>query len=115
MTIKVISDIISKEELAGLAKETYEEMIKAVVDVEKEILAVGGELHADAESRLLNEGSQQTNLWGINIYLDKKEDERIQYTSLINIRPRQGNRSIEVSDPALRVKIKAVVDKRIKW
>ena len=84
------------------------------IDIEKEILAVGGELHADAESKLLDEGSKQTNLWGFNIYFGKSEDERIQYTSLINIKPRQGNRSLEIGDASLRVKIKAIVDKRVK-
>ena len=114
MTIKIVSDSISMKELTALANETYKEMVKAVVDVQKGILAVGGELHADAESKLLDEGSAQEDLWGINIYLGKADNERIEYTSLINIRPRQGNRSLEVSDASLRSKIKAVVDQRIK-
>lgn len=115
MTIKVITDTISKKELAILAMETYQEMIKAVVDVETGLMAAGGELHADAESKLLTEGSHQKNLWGINIYFDKTENERVQYTSLINIKPRQGSRSLEISDASLRAKIKAIVDKRVKW
>ena len=115
MTIKVISDSISCEQVVTLAGETYGEMVKAVVDVNKEILAIGGELHADAESQLLNEGSEQSGLWGINIYPGKPENERIQYTSMINIRPRQGNRSLEIKDAVLRAKIKRIVDKRIKW
>lgn len=115
MTIEVVSGFISQKELIVLAEETYGEMVKAVVDVRKEVLAIGGELHADAESRLLNEGSKQIDLWGINVYPGKKEDERIQYTSLINIRPRQGNRSIELKDESIRATIKKIVDKRIKW
>ena len=114
MTIKVVSDSISLQEVVALAEETYGEMVKAVVDIKREILAIGGELHADAESQLLNEGSQQPDLWGINIHPSKAENERIQYTSMINIRPRQGNRSLEIKDASLKAKIKTIINKRIK-
>ena len=115
MTIRIVSDKISQKDLKDLAEETYKEMVKAVVDVQGKILAVGGELHADAEALLLDKGSRQEDLWGINLYPEKPEAARIEYNSLINIRPRQGNSSLEVRDAGLRQKIKSIVDQRIHW
>ncbi|MDP2599936.1 MAG: DUF5674 family protein [Deltaproteobacteria bacterium] len=114
MSIKVIKDQISPGELQAAAKESFGDMVKAVVDVEKEILAVGGGMHADAEQKLLGQGSRQESLWGINIYPDLPPDRRIQFESLINIRPRQ-NRSMEIDDAELRSKIAGIVNKIIQW
>ena len=80
MSIQIVSNTMSRQELKRLADETYKEMVKAVVDIQREILAVGGELHADAESVLLEKGSQQEHLWGINLYPDKAGADRIEYT-----------------------------------
>lgn len=110
MTIEMISKKIDKSHLLRLAKENYGEMVKGVVDIERRILALGGELHADAESVLLEDGSRQENLWGFNIYVDKQEPERLEYSSFINIRPSFGNRAMEVQDKELRDRIKEVVD-----
>lgn len=115
MNVKIITEKMSKSGLKELAKETYGEMVKAVVDVGSEILAAGGEMHADAEACLLNHGSRQQNLWGINLYPDKEGQDRIVYTSLINIRPRDGNRSLEIKDDQLRKRIAGIVDRRIEW
>lgn len=90
--------------------QPFPEMIKFVVDVEKEILALGGELHADAEAVLLEAGSEQKNLWGGNVYPDAKE-EKLKHNSLINIRPSQNNRSLDIQDELLRNKIKEIVYK----
>ena len=84
-------------------------MSKAVVDVEKEIMAVDGELHSDQESELLAGGSKQEDLWGINLYPSRNREDFIEFTSLINIRPHQGNFSMEVDDRAVREKIKTIV------
>ncbi len=115
MTITIVTDKVSQQDVKHFAQETYKEMVKAVVDVEKEILAIGGELHADAEAILLDNGSQQENLWGINLYPGKTEKDRIQYTSLINIRPGQGNSSMVVQDDSLKDKIKNIVAQRVVW
>ena len=85
-------------------------MIKAVVDIEKSIMAVDAELHADLESALLGRGSVQENLWGINLYLEKKINDWIDYVALINIRPSMENRSMEIQDPKIRDKIKKIVE-----
>jgi hypothetical protein len=83
-------------------------MVKYVVDIERRVAAVGGELHADAEQLLLAEGSRQTDLWGANYYHGKGRDECIEYTSLINIRPSQGNRSMLIADPGIRERVREI-------
>lgn len=108
--MKLVNAKISKSELAELAKERFGDMVKAVVDIELKIMVVGGELHADEEAILLEKGSKQENLWGINIYVDKLDNERIEFDSMINIRPRQNNRSRDVLDPAIRNKITLIVN-----
>ena len=84
-------------------------MMKIVVDVEKEILAIDAEMHADLENLLLLNQSEQQHLWGANIYPFKEEDY-LEYTSFINIRPSQNNRSMEVIDPEIREKIMQIVN-----
>ena len=115
MKIYVVRDKISKNQLIEWAQETYREMIKAVVDVEKGFLAVGGDLHADAEAALLEEGSRQEDLWGINLYPEKSGPDRIEYTSLINIKPRQSHRAMEIQDAALKLRISRLVNLRVAW
>ena len=110
MDIKIIRKKISFQELKGLAALNYGHLVKGVADLGKKTIALGGELHADAESVLLEAGSSQMDLWGFNIYPDKPQGERIEFTSLINIRPSQGNRSIEIKDEKLREKIRSIVD-----
>jgi hypothetical protein len=73
--------------------------IKLAVDVERRIVAGGGELHADCELVLLEDGSQQANIWGADWYPLK---QTVGYESLINIRPSANNRSMEIQAPALR-------------
>ena len=110
MKIEIIQKKINQKELVELAKLNHGDMIKGVVDLQKKILALGGELHADGEDLLLREGSRQEDLWGFNIYVDQPRENRIKYTSFINIRPRQKNMSMEIADPHLKQKIKEVVD-----
>ena len=84
---------------------------KGVVDVRQQLLALDAELHSDLESMLLEEGSNQEDLWGINLYPEMEGEDFIEFDSLINIRPRQGNRSRDVEDEAIRAQIRQVVDK----
>ncbi|MDR3642810.1 MAG: DUF5674 family protein [Candidatus Doudnabacteria bacterium] len=113
MEIKIITNRITLAEVKQIAADSYGDMVKAVVDIERGIIAIGGEWHADAESALLENGSTQTNLWGINIYPDKSPDGMIAFVSLINIRPRQNNRGMEIQDPFIKNKITAIVNKLI--
>ena len=112
--MKFIVSKFSKKELSGIAKERFGDMVKAVVDIELGVIVAGGELHADEEAMLLERGSKQENLWGINIYVDKPNNEMIEFDSMINIRPRQNNRSRDVLDPEVRKKITAIVNNLVE-
>jgi hypothetical protein len=100
------SDRIEPAELRRLVNLFFEDMVKYVVDVERGVAAVGGEMHADAEQALLEDGSRQADLWGANYYPGRGREECVEYTALINIRPAQGNRSMEIRDPALRERVR---------
>ena len=93
-------------ELRRLVDLYFEDMVKYVVDVARGVAAVGGEMHADAEQVLLEDGSGQTDLWGANYYPGRGREGCVEYTSLINIRPAQGNRSMELQDPATRERVR---------
>ena len=84
-------------------------MVKAVVDIRRGILAVGGELHSDDEALLLDDGSEQKDLWGINLYHDEPSGAWIEFDSMINVRPSEGNRSRGVDDESIRTRIASVV------
>ena len=111
--MKIIETAISLDELKSMAQRGFGEMVKAVVDVEREIIAVDGELHADEEALLLENGSRQENLWGINLYPELKGPEWVEFDSIINIRPSQGNRSRNVEDPIVRTNILKAVEKLV--
>ena len=113
MKIKIVNNKINLVEISNLAKEGFGDMVKAVVDIEKRIIAIGSELHADAEALLIEEGSSQNNLWGINLYSEKPKEEMIEYTSLINIRPSQNNRSLEIENQEIRKKILEIINSLI--
>ncbi len=113
--MEILTQKINRDELNSLDSGYFDDMIKAVVDIEKEILAVDAELHADLEGLLLDEGSMQADLWGINFITDEDEiDEFVEFDSLINIRPKQDNRSRYVEDESVRNRILEVVEKWIE-
>ena len=103
--ILIVSQRIDPAVLSRLVGAYFEDMVKYVVDLARGIAAVGGELHADAEALLLEQGSQQEDLWGANYYPGRGED-CIEYTSLINIRPAQGNPSMTLGDEDLRRQVR---------
>ncbi len=109
----ILDKSITRDELKELAENFYGDMIKGVVDVEQELLALDAELHSDLEGLLLREGSQQDVLWGINLYPEADEEDFLEFDSLINIRPRQGNRSRDVENEEIREKIRIIVGKYI--
>ena len=102
--IYLLKELATSAQLQEMLQE-YETMIKIVVDIRKHILSGGGEMHADCESVLLENGSEQDDLWGANWY---PNEQRIEFESLINIRPRLGNRSIIIQDETLRIQVEAV-------
>ena len=111
--IRIIDNAISLNEIRLMAENQFGMMVKAVVDIERKTMAVGGELHADEEALLLEEGSHQGNLWGINIYPDQTGEERIEFDSMINIRPYLENRSRNVENVDIQKKIISVVNRLI--
>ena len=89
----------------------FVEIMKIVVDINQELLAIDGEMHADLENILLEMGSRQGDLWGANIYPSNDKTDRIEFTSFINIRPSQGNRAMEIRDPNIKEVIRSIVNK----
>src|SRR2546428_10452277 len=114
MEIRVIRDAISRDELRAMAKVQFGDLVKAVVDLERGIMAIGGELHSDEEAVLLDQGSGQQHLWGINLYPDKPLGEWIEFDSMINVRPSQGNRSRNVESPEIRDAIATIVNRLVR-
>ncbi|MFC1627870.1 DUF5674 family protein [Gemmatimonadota bacterium] len=112
--MRIITESISADELTEMARAGFGDMVKAVVDVERRTLALGAELHADEEAALLESGSEQDHLWGINLYPeDRGSPEFIEFDSMINIRPSRGNRSRGVDDEAVRERIVTIVTELI--
>lgn len=100
-----------RKELAAAAAGQFGEWIKAVVDIERGMMAIGGELHADMEAVLLAQGSRQEDVWGINLYPSQQSEDLVEFNSMINVRPSQGNRSRGVENPEIQEKIRMVVKK----
>jgi hypothetical protein len=109
MGTTLLREPISTQQLRDAGEELYGDMVKAVVDVEKEVMAVGAELHADEEAFLIEQNSRQENLWGINLYTERVFSEMVEFDSMINIRPRQNNRSRGVENPEIRARIIRIV------
>ena len=112
--MKIITDSISLDEIKQMAEQMFGNMVKVVVDTDKKIMAIDGELHADEEALLLENGSKQENLWGINIYPQLDGEDFIEFDSMINLRPSQGNRTRGVDDEKVRKEILGIVNKLIQ-
>ena len=113
MAIKIIENPIKKAELTQIASEQFGDFVKAVVDIDKKIMAIGGEMHADEEALLITQGSKQENVWGVNLYPERHDEEFIEFNSMINLRPSQGNRSRGVESEEIRNQMRAVIKKLI--
>jgi len=113
--MKIVDKNISVAELSGMSEKMSEGLVKAVVDIEKEIMVVDADLHADQEQLLLEEGSKQGNLWGINLYPEKVgAEDWIEFDAMINLRPSWGNKSRGVDDQTVREKIILIVNRFVK-
>jgi hypothetical protein len=107
--LQFVREPLTRADLAAIAARGFGDMIKAVVDVERGIMAIGAELHADEEAALLDDGSRQPDLWGLNLLPDDTGDGWIEFDSMINVRPAQGNRSRGVDSEAVRSVIRRIV------
>jgi hypothetical protein len=108
-------ETITLPELEKMAYNSFGDMVKGVVDINKGLLVLDAELHVDIEQYLLEQGSQQRDLWGINLYPALHgADDFVEFDSMINIRPRQNNRSRDVEDESVRLGIRALINRKIK-
>ncbi len=114
MEITIVRTSVTKAELTAMATQQFGDMVKAVVDVEQGIMAIGGELHSDEEAMLLEQGALQKNLWGINLYPERPAEEWIEFDSMINVRPSGGNRSRYVEHPGIRQAVTAIVSRLVQ-
>jgi hypothetical protein len=112
--IQIVKERILRSELERHAADLFGDLVKAVVDVHRGVMAIGGELHSDEEALLLEDGSRQEDLWGINIYPSLEGEEMIEFDSMINVRPRQGNRSRSVESPEIRSGIITLVHRLVE-
>ena len=108
--MEIITDKILMSRLKEMAEKMFGNLVKAVVDIEKQIMAVDGELHADEQALLIDNGSDWQNLWGINIYPEKSGEDFVEFDSVINIRPTQNNKSRGVDDKGIQRKIIEIVN-----
>ncbi len=110
--MKIINEPMQISELKIMAEAMYGTLVKAVVDIRRKIMVVDAELHSDEEGMLLEDGSQQEDLWGINFLLEfeKNDPNFVEFDSMINLRPSQDNRTRGVDDPEIRKSILSIVD-----
>lgn len=105
-----IVDSISVAELQQMAERMYGSLVKADVDVARKVVIVDMEMHADGEAELLQNGSKQEDLWGINLYPAKfGMDDFIEFDSMINLKPRQQNMTRGVEDEAIQQQIRTII------
>lgn len=111
---ELIDKAITLIRLRDIIAKGYGNMVKAVADVELGVMVIGHEMHYEGEEFLLERGSEQKDLWGFNIYADLAKEDWIEYDSMINIRPNDGNKSRSVEDPTIQAKIKEIVYRLIQ-
>ncbi|OGC24751.1 hypothetical protein A3J90_06010 [candidate division WOR-1 bacterium RIFOXYC2_FULL_37_10] len=113
--MQIIKNKTTINELKKMSAKMFGNMVKAVVDIEKNIMAVDAGLHADEEALLIENGSNNANLWGINIYPELYgTSDYIEFDSMINIRPLQENKTRNVENAAVREKILKTINQLIK-
>lgn len=111
--MRIVDTTISMDELRRMAAGMFGDLVKAVVDVDRELIAVDAELHSDLEALLLHDGSKQRSLWGINVYPEEPGEDFVEFDSMINMRPSQRNMSRGVEDEKIRAWIFAIIGKRV--
>lgn len=111
--MQIISDKIPFQNLKEMAPNFFGDMVKGVADVQRETIALDADLHSDLEALLIGDGSKQFDLWGFNLYPELAGNDFIEFDSLINIRPSEGNRSRMVEDESIQRRIREIIAKRI--
>lgn len=114
MEILIVRTSVTKTALITMAEQQFGDMVKAVVDIDQGIMAIGGELHSDEEALLIEQGSLQKHLWGINLYPTHPASEWIEFDSMINVRPSGGNRSRSVERAEIREAVTEIVNRLVQ-
>lgn len=113
--MKIVKDKIKLSELEEMARKMFGNLVKGVIDIEQNIMAVDADMHVDQEQFLIEKGSKQKNLWGINLYPEFfGHNDFVEFDSMINLRPAQDNRSRGVDDKKIRNQIIKIVNKLVK-
>ncbi len=113
--IRIIKKPITRAELKKIAKERFGDLVKAVVDIGQETMAVGGELHMDMQSLLVEqENSKGTDTWGINIYPEITGEGFVEFDSMVNLKPVFGNRTRNIENEEIKKKIIEIINYLIK-
>ena len=113
--MKIVEGTVSVAELTEMSKKMFGNTIKAFVDIEKEIMVIDAPMHADQEELLLESGSLQENLWGINLIPDKFGQEGfLVFDSMLNIKATCSNRTRGVDNPIIQARIRAIVNKQVR-
>ena len=113
--MQIVTNKISLAELKQMSTKMFDNLVKAVVDIERQVMAVDADMHVDQEQLLLQDGSAQKDLWGINLFPDRYgQDNFIEFDSMINLRPWQGNRSRGVEDETIRKIIAGMVNQLVE-
>ena len=111
---RIIRTPVPLSVVINIAQRRFGDMAKAAVDIRRRVMALGGELSSDEEAVLLEDGSAQTDIWGINLYPAETGDDWIEFDSMINLRPSFGNRSRGVDDPATRAALAAFIGRVVR-
>ena len=112
--MQLIEKSINISVLSEMSEKMFDDLVKVVVDIEKEIIALDFDLHSDLEKFLLEKGSTEKNLWGINLYPSFfNDDSFIEFDSMINLRPALGNRTRSVDDELIQTKIIKIIRKKV--
>jgi hypothetical protein len=112
--MKILKNVVTVDELKQIAQDTFGDLVKAVVDVDRELVAIDAELHSDLEALFLEDGSKQNSLWGINFYPYLEGDDFIEFDSMINLRPSQGNMTRSIDSADIQAKIINIANKWVK-
>lgn len=112
--MEIVTHFVSLNTLEQMSKRMFGKLVKAVVDLNRQVMCIDADMHSDQEEHLLETGSQQGDLWGINLYPQHyPKQEWIEFDSMINLRPSWGNFSRSVDDPHTQELIRELVSKRV--
>lgn len=112
--LHLVENPITKIELKKIAEERFGDLVKGAVDIEKGIMVLGGELHIDEALKLVEQfQSKGKDIWGINLYPDKLNDDMLEFDSMINLKPDLGNKTRGIDNAETQNKIRNIVSKLI--